>query len=102
MLTVIAEIFVKPGRRLSVLQAIEKVTPRVLQEAGCGRYQAFTDYDAQLPWKQHSPDSIFMLEHWDSLHHLQQHQQAEHMATHRSNIKNDVVEVKIFVLEPAQ
>ncbi|KGT94658.1 quinol monooxygenase [Erwinia typographi] len=102
MLTVIAEICVKPGRRTAVLQAIEKLTPLVLQEEGCGSYQALTDYKAQVPWKQNSPDSIFMVEHWDSLRHLEQHQQADHMEAHRANIKNDVVDVKIFVLEPAK
>jgi len=102
MLTVIAEICVKPGRRSAVMQAIEKVTPTVLQEEGCGSYQALLDHQAQVPWKQNSPDSIFMVEHWDSLRHLEQHQQAAHMETHRTNIKEDVVEVKIFVLEPAK
>ncbi|MDW8845430.1 antibiotic biosynthesis monooxygenase [Erwinia sp. MMLR14_017] len=102
MLTVIAEICVKPGRRSAVMQAIERVTPTVLQEEGCGSYQALFDHQAQVPWKQNSPDSIFMVEHWDSLRHLEQHQQAAHMETHRTNIKEDVVEVKIFVLEPAK
>lgn len=102
MLTVIAEICVKPGRRSAVMQAIEKVTPTVLQEEGCGSYQALVDHQAQVPWKQNSPDSIFMVEHWDSLRHLEQHQQAAHMEQHRTTIKDDVVDVKIFVLEPAK
>ncbi|EXU75555.1 putative quinol monooxygenase [Erwinia mallotivora] len=102
MLTVIAEICVRAGRRTAVLQAIEKLIPTVLQEEGCGGYLPLIDHKAQVPWKQHSPDSIFMLEHWDSLRHLEQHQQAEHMEQHRSLIKDDVVEVKIFVLEPVK
>ncbi|MFG1173345.1 putative quinol monooxygenase [Erwiniaceae bacterium CAU 1747] len=101
MLTVIAEICIKPGRRAAVLEAIERLIPLVLQEEGCGSYQALIDYKAQVPWKQHSPDSIFMVEHWESLRHLEQHQQAEHMESHRALIKDDVVDVKIFVLEPA-
>ncbi|WP_455811464.1 putative quinol monooxygenase [Pseudomonas graminis] len=101
MLTVIAEICIKPGRRTAVLRAIEKLTPTVLDEEGCGSYQALVDHKAQVPWKQHSPDSIFMVEHWDSLRHLEQHQQADHMEAHRTAIKDDVVDVKIFVLEPA-
>jgi len=67
MITVIAEICVKPGRRTAVLQAIEKLTPTVLQEEGGGSYQALIDHKAQVPWKQYSPDSIFMVEHWKSL-----------------------------------
>lgn len=99
MLTVLAEICVKPGRRTAVLAAIETLTPTVLQEEGCGSYQALVDHQAQVPWKQNSPDSIFMVEHWESLRHLEQHQQADHMERHRSAIKEDVVEVKIFILE---
>lgn len=101
MLTVIAEICIKPGRRSAVLQAIARLTPKVLDEEGCGSYQALKDHKAQVPWKQHSPDSIFMVEHWESLRHLERHQQAEHMEHHRAAIKDDVVDVKIFVLEPA-
>ena len=101
MLTVIAEICIKPGRRTDVLHAIQQLTPTVLEEEGCGSYQALTDHKAQVPWKQHSPDSIFMVEHWESLRHLEQHQQAGHMEIHRTAIKDDVVDVKIFVLEPA-
>ncbi|MCU5771665.1 antibiotic biosynthesis monooxygenase [Erwiniaceae bacterium BAC15a-03b] len=102
MLTVIAEICVKPGRRDEVMAAIARLTPVVLQEEGCGSYQALLDHKAQVPWKQHSPDSIFMLEHWDSLRHLEQHQQMPHMEAHRNAIKDDVVDVKIFVLEAAK
>ncbi|MTD27752.1 putative quinol monooxygenase [Erwinia sorbitola] len=102
MLTVIAEICIKPGRRTAVLHAIEKLTPTVLDEEGCGSYQALIDHKAQVPWKQYSPDSIFMVEQWESLRHLEQHQQTDHMEAHRTAIKDDVVDVKIYVLEPAQ
>lgn len=102
MLTVIAEICVKPGRREHVMAAINQLTPVVLEEEGCGLYDALVDHNAQVPWKQHSPDSIFMVEHWQSLRHLEQHQQMPHMEAHRANIKEDVVDVKIFVLEPAK
>lgn len=101
MLTVIAEICIKPGRRHAVLQAIAELTPVVLAEEGCGSYQALIDHKAQVPWKQHSPDSVFMVEHWDSLRHLEQHQQAQHMEDHRAAIRDDVADVKIFVLESA-
>ncbi|QKJ88702.1 quinol monooxygenase [Paramixta manurensis] len=101
MLTVIAEICVKPGRRDDVVAAIAELTPLVLKEEGCGSYQTLVDHQAQLPWKKNSPDSIFMLEHWESLRLLEQHLQQPHMETHRARIKDDVVDVKIQVLEPA-
>lgn len=101
MLTVVAEICVKPGRRQVVLEAIQQLIPTVLDEEGCHQYDALLDHQAQMPWKHNSPDSIFMLEQWGSLRHLEQHQQMAHMEKHRERIKNDVVDVKILVLEPA-
>ena len=100
MLTVVAEICVKPGRRQAVLEAIHKLIPAVLEEDGCHQYDALVDHQAQVPWKQNSPDSIFMLEQGQSLRHLEQHQQMPHMDAHRAVIKDDVVDVKILVLEP--
>ncbi|MCZ4060181.1 putative quinol monooxygenase [Pantoea sp. LMR881] len=101
MLTVVAEICVKPGRRQVVLEAIQQLIPTVLDEEGCHQYDALLDHQAQMPWKHNSPDSIFMLEQWGSLRHLEQHQQMAHMEKHRERIKDDVVDVKILVLEPA-
>ncbi|RAP71061.1 putative antibiotic biosynthesis monooxygenase [Candidatus Erwinia dacicola] len=46
MLTVIAEICIKLGRRTAVLQAIETLTPTVLPEEGCGSYQTLIDHKA--------------------------------------------------------
>lgn len=99
MLTVVAEICVKPGRREAVLAAIDDLTPIVLGEEGCRKYQALVDHQAQVPWKQNLPNSIFMLEYWESLRHLEQHQQQPHMEAHRERIKDDVLDVKIFVME---
>ena len=101
MLTVVAEICVKTGRRQAVLDAVKKLIPQVLEEDGCHQYDALLDHQAQVPWKQNSPDSIFMLEQWETLRHLEQHQQMPHMDAHRAIIKDDVVDVKILVLEPS-
>ncbi|MFV9687787.1 putative quinol monooxygenase [Pantoea sp. KXB45] len=101
MLTVVAELCVKPGRRQAVLDAVKKLIPQVLAEEGCHQYDALLDHQAQVPWKQNSPDSIFMLEQWETLRHLEQHQQMPHMDAHRAIIKDDVVNVKILVLEPS-
>lgn len=102
MLTVVAEICIKPGCRNRVLAEVQKLIPAVLQEAGCHQYDLLVDHQAQIPWKHNSPDSIFMLEQWESLRHLEQHQQMPHMEAHRAAIKDDVMDVKILVLEPAQ
>ncbi|AGB84181.1 Probable quinol monooxygenase ygiN [Serratia rubidaea] len=101
MITVIAEIKVKPGHRETVLKAIEKLIPSVLAEEGCGGYQPLVDIKAQVPWKQSLPDSVFMLEKWESIAHLEKHLEMEHMHRHRATIKDSVLDVNIQVLEEA-
>lgn len=71
MITVIAEIKVKPGHRATVLLAIEKLVPLVLAEEGCGEYTPMVDSNTQAPWQKRSPDSVFMLEKWESMAHLE-------------------------------
>ena len=56
---------------------------------------------AQIAGRKTVPDSIFMLEDWESLAHLEAHQQAEHMDKHRENIKADVLDVVIHIIEKA-
>lgn len=99
MITVIAEIRTRPGHREEVLQAIEKLLPAVLAEEGCGGYQPMIDADTQAPWQKRSPDSIFMLEKWQSQAHLEQHLQMDHMHQHREAIKDSVLDTTIYVLD---
>ncbi|MDN0122188.1 putative quinol monooxygenase [Yersinia aleksiciae] len=101
MITVFAEIKVKPGRREAVLQAIEKLLPAVLAEEGCSEYRPMVDVPTQLDWQKKSPDSIFMLEKWQSVHYLELHLQIEHMQRHREIIKDDVLDVNIHILNNA-
>ncbi|CFQ53786.1 ygin protei involved in menadione metabolism [Yersinia frederiksenii] len=101
MITVFAEIKVKPGRRQAVLQAIEKLQPAVLAEEGCGGYAPMIDVPTQLGWQKKSPDSIFMMEKWQSVQHLEQHLQMEHMHQHREVVKDDVLDVVIYILDNA-
>lgn len=101
MITVIAEIIVKPGRRDAVLEKINALLPSVLAEDGCHRYDPFVDFNGQIPWRKSAPNSIFMLEDWESLAHLEAHQQADHMDKHRENIKADVLDVVINIIEKA-
>lgn len=101
MITVIAEIKVKPGHRETVLKAIDKLIPLVLAEDGCGGYRPMVDFNAQVPWKQSAPDSVFMLENWESLAHLEKHLEMDHMHQHRATIKDSVLGISINVLEDA-
>ena len=98
MITVIAEIKTKPGHRETVLKAIEKLIPLVLAEEGCGEYTPMIDSHTQAPWQKLSPDSVFMLEKWESQAHLEKHLDIAHMHKHRDTIKDSVVGVTFHVL----
>lgn len=99
MITVFAEIIIKPGRRDAVLEKITQLLPSIHQEKGCHRYEPFLDVKGHIPWRQSAPNSIFMVEDWASLAHLEDHQQAAHMHAHRENIKHDVLDVRINIIE---
>ncbi|CAI0802010.1 putative quinol monooxygenase [Serratia ficaria] len=101
MITVIAEIKTKPGQRETVLKAIEKLVPLVLAEDGCGEYTPMVDSHTQAPWQKLSPDSVFMLEKWQSQAHLEKHLQIDHMLKHRDVIKDSVLDTTIYVLDNA-
>ena len=101
MITVFAEISVKPGRRQAVLAAITALTPAVLAEAGCYSYIALVDTPTPLIWQKQSPDSIFMLETWQSVEQLELHLQMPHMQQHQQLVQDDVLNVIIHILDHA-
>ncbi|MDR3426167.1 MULTISPECIES: putative quinol monooxygenase [Silvimonas] len=101
MITVIAEIKTRPGQRATVLQAIDKLIPLVLAEDGCSGYLPLVDVATELPWQHTAPDSIFMLEYWESVSHLEKHLAVEHMKKHAAAVKDMVDGVSIHVLDKA-
>ncbi len=81
MLTVIAEIRTRPGQhhRRAVLDQFAKIIPTVLQEAGCHGYAPLVDHAAGVSFQTTAPDSIVMVEQWESVAHLEAHLQTPHM-----------------------
>lgn len=102
MITVIAEIRVRPGHRDNVLQAIAQLIPTVLAEEGCESYGPLIDENTALPWQHKTPSSIFMLETWQSVACLEQHLQMPHMAAFQEQVKSDVLEMRIQILKAAE
>ncbi len=77
MLTVIAEIRTRPGQhhRQAVLDQFAKIVPVVLQEEGCHGYAPLVDHAAGVSFQTSAPDSIVMVEQWESVAHLEAHLQ---------------------------
>ena len=101
MLHVIATIEIQPGKRAEFLTHFAWVTPQVRAEVGCIEYGAAVDvptpFAAQPPLR---PDSVVVVEKWESLPHLQAHLTAPHMAEYRTRVAGLVKGVSLQVLEP--
>lgn len=101
MLTVIAEIRTRPGQhhRQAVLDQFAKIIPTVLKEEGCHGYAPMVDHAAGVSFQTLAPDSIVMIEQWESVAHLEAHLQTPHMKAYSDAVKDDVLEMNIRILE---
>jgi len=101
MLIVIADIQIRSGapHRENVLNAFRKITPIVLQEDGCYGYELLVDHESNMNYQTKLPDSITMLEHWESIEHLNAHLQTSHMQAYKQHVKDDVLDVKIRIMQ---
>ena len=101
MLTVIAEIRTRPGQhhRQAVLAQFTKIIPTVLKEDGCHGYAPMVDHAASVSFQTTAPDSIVMVEVWESVAHLEAHLQTPHMKAWSEAVKADVLDTTIRILE---
>ena len=101
MINVLASIQVKPGTRDEFLKHFNANIPAVLKEEGCIEYFPAVDVDADLNIQQIDPDSVTVIEKWESLDALHAHLKAPHMATYKERVKDIVVSLTLKVLEQA-
>lgn len=102
MIHVIATIEIEPGRRDEFLTHFAWVTPQVRAEAGCIEYGAAVDTPTPIPVQAPvRPNTVVVVEKWESVPHLQDHLQAPHMGEYRQRVAGLVKGVTLQVLEPA-
>lgn len=100
MINVIAVITAKPGQRDNVLAAIAENLPKVRAEKGCIEYGPSIDAAGVAGKGVLGPDTVVIIEKWESMEDLKAHAAAPHMAQYAANTKDLLESRLIHVLEP--
>ncbi len=102
MIHVIASIDVNAGSRDAFLAAFHELVPTVRAETGCVEYGPTVDVEPGLPRQvDYRPDTVTIIEQWESVDALTDHLAAPHMADYREKVKDLVAGVTLQVLETA-
>ena len=99
MIRVVAVLIAKPGRRDEVLTAFKANVPNVLAEKGCIEYAAHLDAEGIGPFQTPiGPDTIMILETWESPEALAAHAVAPHMKAYGKATKDLLASRAVHVL----
>lgn len=102
MIRVIAILTAKPGRRDEALAAFKANVPNVHAEKGCVEYAAHVDADSIGPVQtKFGPDTLVILETWESAEHLAAHGVAPHMKEYGKKTRDLIESRVIHVLSAA-
>ncbi len=101
MITVIASIYIKEGRRSEFIEIFKSNIPNVLKEKGCIEYVPTIDVPTGLPPQELNNNVVTIIEKWDSLEDLQAHLSAPHMLAYKEKVKDLVDKVSLKVLGEA-
>ena len=102
MIHVVAVVTAKPGMRESILQAFRANVPAVKAEAGCIEYGAAVDFEDGPKFQtKYGPDTLVVVEKWESMDALKAHAAAPHMAAYAAKTKDMIASRLIHILTPA-
>lgn len=101
MIHVIAAIKVKPEFRDAFLEIFKANVPNVLLEQGCLGYEPTVDLPTGLPVQDADPDTITIIEKWESTDALTAHLSAPHMLDYKEKTKDMVIGLSVKILRPA-
>jgi quinol monooxygenase YgiN len=103
MVCIVATITLRDGKRENYLEEMRKILPIVRKEERCLEYQPTVDVNAGSRFQiKCRPDTVTVLEKWESLEALKQHGMAPHMADFRHAVKEFMQSMQLQILTPAQ
>ena len=101
MIHVIAVITAKSGKRDEVLKHFRANVPAVRAENGCIEYGAALDAEPALPIQtKYGPDTLVVVEKWESMDALKAHAAAPHMKEYGAKTKDLLASRVIHILSP--
>ena len=99
MIRVVAVITTNPGRRDELLAAFRANVPNVHAEKGCIEYAGHIDAADVGPFQaKFGPETLVVLESWESPEALRDHVAAPHMKTYAQRTKDLIASRAIHVL----
>lgn len=99
MVSVLAFISIKPGKRPELIDLLKENIPNVLAEEGCIEYSATIDVTPPLPRQVVDDNMVTIIEKWESPEALQAHLEAPHMLAYKEQVADIVEGATIRVLE---
>lgn len=103
MIAVLACIKLRPDTRRQFLEEFRRIIPLVRAEKGCLEYGPFEALPTTIPSQiGNDPNTVYVLEKWESLADLERHLVAPHMIEYRRAVKPFVEEVGLYILKPVE
>jgi quinol monooxygenase YgiN len=101
MICVIATINLKEGKRDAYLAELRKIIPDVRKENGNIEYAPYVDLASGFPVQPPvRPDTVTIVEKWESLDALTKHMSAPHMGSYRKATKEILQSMQVQVISP--
>ena len=101
MIYVVATIRTAEGKRDEFVEKFKANVPNVLAEEGCVSYSPAIDADSGFPIQDQDPNTVIVVEQWETMEALQAHARAPHMGEFRKATKGLSLGVTLKVLQDA-
>jgi quinol monooxygenase YgiN len=100
MIHVITTVQLNPGSLGEYIPILQKFVSRSRSENGCLSYNATVDVDADIAIQEMVPDTVMLIEIWESIDCLKAHFASDSSEEYRESVKDLVSMVTMRVMNP--